>query len=109
MKLVISIVQSDDADGLGQALRQKGHRSTRVGSTGGFLREGNATILIGTRDEYVDEIIGIIRENCHARTQYMSPLPPLAEAGELYLPNPVEVEVGGATIFVLNVVDDLSR
>ena len=44
-----------------------------------------------------------IRENCHARTQYVNPLPPIMEPGELYMPTPVEVQIGGATVFVLNV------
>jgi uncharacterized protein YaaQ len=103
MKLIISIVHSDDADTLVRALQQKGYRSTRISTTGGFLREGNATILIGTEAEKVDEILGIIQENCHARTQFVSPLPPVAEAGELYIPRPVEVQVGGAIVFVLDV------
>ena len=103
MKLIISIVHSDDADTLIHTLEQKGHRCTKISTTGGFLREGNATILIGTEAAHVDEILSIIRENCHARTQFVSPLPPVAEAGELYIPRPVEVQVGGATVFVLDV------
>ena len=103
MKLIISIVHSDDADTLIRVLEQKGYRCTKISTTGGFLREGNATILLGTEAAHVDEILGIIKENCHARTQFVSPLPPVAEAGELYIPRPVEVQVGGATVFVLDV------
>jgi uncharacterized protein YaaQ len=103
MKLIIGIVHSDDADPLVRVLQQRGYRSTRISTTGGFLREGNATILIGTEPEHVGEVLGIIQESCHARTQFVSPLPPVAEAGELYIPRPVEVQVGGATVFVLNV------
>jgi len=103
MKLIIAIVHSDDADALVRVLQQKGCRSTRISTTGGFLREGNATVLIGTDAAQVEEVLGIIRENCHARTQLVSPLPPVAEAGELYIPRPVEVQVGGAIVFVLDV------
>jgi uncharacterized protein YaaQ len=103
MKLIMGIVHSDDADTLVRALHQEGHRCTKISSTGGFLREGNATILIGTEAAHVDEILDIIRENCHARTQLVSPLPPVAEAGELYIPRPVEVQIGGATVFVVDV------
>ena len=103
MKLIISIVHSDDADTLIQILQQKGHRCTKISTTGGFLREGNATILIGTEAAKVDEILDIIKESCHARTQLVSPLPPAVEASEFYIPRPVEVQVGGATIFVLDV------
>jgi len=103
MKLVISIVSNEDARPLINALMRRGHRATTVSTTGGFLREGNATIFIGTEDKMLEEVLGIIRENCHTHTQYVNPLPPVIEPGEMYLPTPVEVEVGGATVFVLNV------
>ncbi len=103
MKLIMGIVHSDDADQLTLALREQGFRSTKISTTGGFLREGNATILIGTEEDRVEEALAIIRRNCHTRTEYVNPLPPVMEPGELYMPNPVEVQVGGATIFVLDV------
>ena len=103
MKLVISIVSNEDARPLINSLMRRGHRATMVSTTGGFLREGNATIFIGTEDKTLDEVLGVIRDNCHTHTQYVNPLPPVIEPGEMYLPTPVEVEVGGATVFVLNV------
>ena len=103
MKLIVSIVHSDDADGLIGALMQKGYRATKISTTGGFLREGNATILIGTEEKTVSELLSIIKANCHTRTQFVNPLPPVMEPGELYMPNPIEVQVGGATVFILNV------
>jgi len=103
MKLVLAIVHSDDAAGLTDALKQAGLQSTKISTTGGFLREGNATILIGVEDGQVGPVLNIIRDNCQTRTQYVNPLPPVMEPGELYMPNPVEVEVGGATVFVLNI------
>ena len=103
MKLVISIVSNEDARPLINALMRRGHRATMISTTGGFLREGNATIFVGTEDKALDEVLGIIRDNCHTHTQYVNPLPPVIEPGEMYLPTPVEVEVGGATVFVINV------
>ena len=103
MKLIVSIVNSDDARGLNDALVQKGYRSTTISTTGGFLRQGNATILIGTEDVKVDDILDIIHNNCRTRSQYVNPLPPVMESGELYMPSPVEVQIGGAVVFVLNV------
>ncbi len=103
MKLLISIVHSDDADQLTTALRDGGFSSTKISTTGGFLREGNATLLIGTDEANVPKVLEIIKRNCHTRTQYVNPLPPVMEPGELYMPNPVEVQVGGAVVFVLNV------
>jgi uncharacterized protein YaaQ len=103
MKLVISIVSNEDARPLINSLMRRGHRATMVSTTGGFLREGNATIFIGTEDKTLEEVLGVIRDNCHTHTQYVNPLPPVIEPGEMYLPTPVEVEVGGATVFVIDV------
>lgn len=103
MKMIVSIVNSDDERKLTDGLVQKGYRSTTISTTGGFFRQGNATILIGTEDEKVDDVLEIIRTSCHTRTQHVNPLPPVMESGELYMPSPVEVQVGGAVVFVLNV------
>ena len=103
MKLLVSIVNSDDARGLTDGLMRKGYRATTISTTGGFLRQGNATMLIGVEDEKVDDVLEIIRTNCRTRTQYVNPLPPIMESGELYMPSPVEVQVGGAVVFVLSV------
>jgi uncharacterized protein YaaQ len=103
MKLIVSIINSDDARGLTDALMREGYRATTIGTTGGFLRQGNATLLIGTEDENVDEVLEIIRHNCRTRSQYVNPMPPVMESGELYMPSPVEVQVGGAVVFVLNI------
>lgn len=64
MKLVIAIVQDVDAGHVIEQLITHGHRVTRVASTGGFLRRGNATLLIGTEEEHVDPIIDILRDTC---------------------------------------------
>lgn len=103
MKLVIAIVNSQDSRPLLDALMRAGHRATLISTTGGFLREGNATVFIGTADETLEDVLAIIRQNCHTRTKYVNPLPPVMEPGEMYLPNPVEVEVGGAIVFVMDV------
>jgi uncharacterized protein YaaQ len=101
MKLVMSIVNSDDAQNLLDELLTAGYRATMISTTGGFLREGNATIFVGTEDEAVGDVLEIIRRNCRTRTQYVSPPPFLIDTGELYLPTQLEVQVGGATVFVL--------
>ena len=59
--------------------------------------------MVGVEDDRVDEIVGIVRENCTARTQIVNPMPPIIEPGEFFMPYPLEVEVGGATVFVLPV------
>jgi uncharacterized protein YaaQ len=103
MKLVFAVIQGKDAEGLTDALRAAGYRSTQINSAGGFLRENNVTLLIGVEDAEVPDVMRIIKQNCYSRTQYVNPLLPIIEPGEFYVPNPVEVQVGGATVFVLNV------
>jgi uncharacterized protein YaaQ len=103
MKLVMSIVQSDDAGRLVDALTEAGYRATTISTTGGFLRQGNATIFVGTEDDQVSNVLELIQENCEKRRQFVNPLPPVMEPGEMYMPTPVDVQVGGATVFVLDV------
>lgn len=101
MKLILAVVQHQDAGELVEALNAQGHRVTRISSQGGFLREGNVTLMTAVQDEQVNPILRLVREHCSTRTRYVSPMPPVAEAGEFYPPSPVEVQVGGATVFVL--------
>jgi uncharacterized protein YaaQ len=103
MKLVFAVVQGKDADNLRSALLDEGYRTTQINSAGGFLRESNATFLVGVDDEHVQDVIRIIKRTCYTRTQYVNPLLPIMEPGEMYIPNPVEVEVGGAAVFICNV------
>ena len=103
MKLVIAIVHAEDAGALVDALTDKEYRVTRLQSTGGFLKQSNASVMVGVEEAQVDEVLGIIRETCHARSQYINPMPPIMEPGEFYMPYPVEVTFGGATVFVLDV------
>jgi uncharacterized protein YaaQ len=103
VKLVVAVVHGEDAGALVDAFLQHEYRATRLHSSGGFLRQSNATLMLGVDDGQVDEVIEIIRDNCRARTQIVNPMPPIMEPGEFYMPYPVEVEMGGATVFVLPV------
>ncbi len=66
MKLIIAIVRDTDDGPVVERLTAQGHRVTRVASTGGFLRRGNVTLLIGTEAEQVQPVIDILRETCSA-------------------------------------------
>lgn len=103
MKMIIAVIQDQDAHDTAGALVAGGYRSTRLSSTGGFLRSGNTTLLIGVEDNKVDEVCAIIREVCQARTQIVNPITPMATTLETFTGFPVEVVVGGAIIFVLDV------
>ena len=101
MKLVIAIINRDDAGAVTQSLTKKGFSSTRLSTTGGFLLSGNVTILVGVDQEKVQEVIDIIKEHSHSRKQM---IPASTEMNYGYYPAmPVEVTVGGATIFVVDI------
>lgn len=103
MKLVVAVVQGEDAQKAVAALTDKGISSTRISSTGGFLQQGNVTLMIGVDDAQVEDALKIIHDSCHERSRYLTPVPPLTEPGELFMAYPVEVQVGGATVFVVSV------
>lgn len=103
MKLIFAVVQGKDADPLLAALLEVQYRVTQINSAGGFLQERNATFLVGVDDAQVEEVLRIIKSNCYTRTQFVNPLLPIMEPGEFYIPNPVEVQVGGAAVFICNV------
>ena len=103
VKLVVAIVHSEDARALVDALLERQHRATRLQSSGGFLRQSNATIMVGVEDDKVDEVLDVVRQTCISRTQVVNPMPPIMEPGEFFMPYPLKVEVGGATVFVLPV------
>jgi uncharacterized protein YaaQ len=69
MKLVVAIVQGEDADDVIRAMLAAGHRLTRINTTGGFLRRGNATLLIGVKDEQLDEVINLMQSTVRRRTE----------------------------------------
>ncbi|TXK78215.1 cyclic-di-AMP receptor [Paenibacillus sp. N3.4] len=103
MKLVVAIVQDKDSNRLSNALIKEGFRATKLASTGGFLRAGNTTFMIGTEDERVQEVMHVIRANCKIREQLVTPVSPMGGTTDSYIPFPVEVQVGGAAVFVLPV------
>lgn len=101
MKLIIAVVQDKDSNRLLTALMDNNIRTTKLASTGGFLKAGNTTFMIGVEDYRVDKVLGIIKENCKSRDQLVAPVSPMGGNADSYVPYPVEVEVGGATVFVL--------
>jgi uncharacterized protein YaaQ len=102
MKLIIAIVQDQDAPSLIEELMDKDFRVTKLASTGGFLKAGNTTLLSGVEDEKVDEVLKIIEENCKTRDITTSLLT-VTMPGDTYMPYPLEVRVGGATVFIVEV------
>ncbi|MCR4425548.1 MAG: cyclic-di-AMP receptor [Firmicutes bacterium] len=101
MKLVIAIVRDDYSEVLQDGLADAGHRYTKLASTGGFLRKGNTTLLVGVENDQVQSVLGIIRGCCRSRQEFIPPQPVAMSPG-LAAP-PIEVLAGGATVFVVDV------
>ena len=103
LKLVVIIAADADADRLMKEFIERGHPATKISSTGGFLHRGNATILSGVEEDEVEDVLALVREQCQARSEYV-PVQTLPFFGEgSTLSEPVEVRVGGAIVFVVNV------
>ncbi|MGG4490342.1 cyclic-di-AMP receptor [Metabacillus idriensis] len=101
MKMIIAVVQDQDSNKLSSALVEHNFRATKLATTGGFLKSGNTTFMIGTEDVRVEKALAVIKENCQSREQLVAPVSPMGGNADSYVPYPVEVEVGGATVFVL--------
>lgn len=105
MKLIIAIVQDEDSSRLLSELMQQGFGVTKLATTGGFLKAGNTTLLLGVDDQRADEAIAAIEKVCKSRKQISAS--PSSMVGGMthgeYSSFPIEVTVGGATLFVLSV------
>ncbi|MBO5197490.1 MAG: cyclic-di-AMP receptor [Lachnospiraceae bacterium] len=103
MKLIYAIVRDEDGSRVMEKLNKNGYSVTKMASTGGFLRSGNTTLMIGTDEEKVDQVIQIIQDQCGPRKQIVVNPVPIMGAGNNYTSYPTSVDVGGATIFVIDV------
>ncbi len=106
MKMIFAIVRKEDEGFVIERLNKEKISVTKLSSTGGFLRKGNATLMIGTEDDKVDFVINVIKEECSRRQEVMiNPSYSSGSKGPVlgYAAPPVSVEVGGATVFVVNV------
>ena len=102
MKLVVAIINNDDANDVMSNLTKNGYQATKLSTSGGFLRAGNITLLIGVEDKKVDDVIDIIGEFSSQRKK-ITPITSTYIGDSMLSSVPVEVTVGGATIFVLDV------
>lgn len=103
MQLIFAVVQDKDVGRILDALVSKGLRATRLASTGSFLREGNTTLFVGVEDDQVDEVVQLIGGLGKARQRLVTPITSVGAPVDSYVPYPIEVVVGGATIFTVPV------
>ena len=105
MKMIVAIVQDEDSSRLISALMNDGFGVTKLATTGGFLRAGNTTLLIGVDDEKLHCVMEIIEQVCKSRKQITAAPSSMGSMGGMpgAASYPVEVTVGGATVFVMSV------
>lgn len=101
MKLVIAIVHSDDAQAVLTEISKSGYSATKLSTTGGFMKAGNTTLLIGVEETQVDEVIELIGKRAHSHKQIVTGGAGKSEGSVSAMP--FEVKVGGATVFVVDV------
>lgn len=101
MKLILAIVSNEDANKVSKALIKQNFFTTKLATQGGFLSRKNTTFLIGTNDEKVIDVIEIIE--AHSKTRSSTVPSTIANEFGMFSTMPVEVKIGGATIFILNV------
>ncbi len=103
MKLIVTIVQSEDAYILSDSLMEEGFQVTKLSTTGGFLKMNNMTLLIGTEDDRVEKALGLIKKICKKRNQTVSTPISASFLESNFASYSLDVSVGGATVFVLDV------
>jgi len=101
-KLLIVIAAAEDADRLLVKMMEADYPVTKISSTGGFLRRGNATLLSGVGADAVDTVLDMIRAECQPRAEYV-PVQALPFPGSLPPGQPLQVRAGGAIVFVVDV------
>ena len=102
MELVIAIINSDDSSAVMSNLTKAGYTVTKLSTSGGFLRAGNVTLLIGVEEKKTDDVINIIGQYSSQRKK-ITPVNTTYIGESMLSSMPVEVTVGGATIFVIDV------
>lgn len=101
MKLVFAVVHSDDSRAVMAEMTKEGFYFTKLSSSGGLLKSGNVTLMAGVEDDKVDSLIDLLRQFSSQRKQMIQPSP--IYGNEMFVSEPVEITVGGATVFVLDI------
>lgn len=101
MKLILAVIQNEDEDALTEAMEIEGMSVTRIGSSGGFLRASNVTLMSAVEDQQVERVMALLSKHCKRRTKHLHPWVPSMEARERFL-GAIPVEIGGAAVFILS-------
>ena len=101
MKLILAVIQNEDEDALTEAMEMEGMSVTRIGSSGGFLRASNVTLMLAVENQQIERVLALLGKHCKRRTKHLHPWMPSMEARERFL-GAIPVEVGGAAVFILS-------
>ena len=99
-RLIVAVVQEQDAESAISALTQAGYIASRLSSTGGFLGRQNVTLLVGMSEGDEAEVVETLRKSCRSRIEYVATS---LEGSPFNLPLSTPVVVGGATLFTMTV------
>src|SRR3954471_11781311 len=100
MKLVVVVISTADLDELLRAMGDRGYRATVIDQRGGFLRQGNAALMIGVQEAMVADVFRLIASICRSKVSYVNPAMPMVEPGEFFVSQAIEAHEGGAVCFV---------
>ncbi len=103
MKLVIAVVHPKDADACTDGLTSAGFICTRINSFGGFLDRQNVTLMVGVDTPLVDDVMAVLRRSARRRNETLEAGSAVGSVSSMTVPIPMDVEVGGATVFVVDV------
>jgi len=104
MKLCVCVVHNRDKNRVTDELVNAGFKFTIINSTGGFLREGNTTMLVGLEDDQKEAFFEVVKSNCSTREQMVNVAPFDTGTGAgAFFSGPMKVPVGGAIVFMMNV------
>ena len=105
MKLIFAVINSNDTNDATEALTNSGFGVTKLSSTGGFLKKGNTTLMLGVEDDKVETVIAILKEKCAQRMETEVSVPYIGTNASMYhvTAYPVEVQAGGAVVFSVDV------
>lgn len=101
MKLLIAIINNDDSHRVLDEISRAGLYATKLSTTGGFLKAGNMTLIMGVDDERLEDALDILRKNCSKREEITASIPSFSS--EFMGTTTMKLTVGGATVFVLDV------
>ncbi len=103
-KLILAVLQDDDYEETVSVLNENGFFVTTLSSTGGFLKKKSTTVMIGTDEAHLKSVLDILKSTAGHRKETIYRNPSLFTAQRYPVGMaavPVEEDMGGVTVFVM--------